>query len=251
MIRTVLVLLWFIVFFASTLPVLLVFYIIRMFSPEKCELYSQNTVRILVKGLLFLSGVKVTVKGRENVPPNETLLYVPNHRSYFDFLLAYDNVSGPVTFVGKQELKKVPVMGQWIVAMGTLLLNRGSVKEGLKVINEACDKIKSGTNVFIFPEGTRNKGIQEEPLPFKDGSLKISSWTGCRVIPVAIINSRSIYEEHRPYIRRTPVTVIFGEPVDPESLSKEDRKAYGAYIRAKIINMILQEEETGKETEDV
>ena len=250
MLRTIFILLWFLLFFIVTLPLLFIAALWSFVNKEKSSLFAQSTVRILVRGILILSGVRLTVKGKENIPEGEACLFVPNHRSYFDFLVTFDSVKSPVINIGKKELKYVPVMGQWISLMGTLLLDRKSKKSGLLVIKEAVENVKAGVNVFIYPEGTRNKGTEEELLPFHEGSLKISQWSHCKVIPVAILRSRDVYENHRPRITPADVTLLFGEPIDPEELSREDRKRYGALVRERITEMIRREEKLLKGEKD-
>lgn len=242
MIRLVLVILWFIVFLIATLPLFLFEIIYRQFNKDKSELQCQEAVRFLMRGILFLSGVNVTVKGKENIPENEAVLFVPNHRSYFDFVISFCNIKSPVLNVGKKELAYIPVIGQWVMLIGTFLLDRSNRMKGYRIIEESAVTIKEGKSVVIYPEGTRNKGKMEEPLRFKEGSLKISTWSGCRCIPVAMLHTRDIYENHRPFIKKTDVTLIFGEPIDPAQLTKEELKNYGAMVRNRIVDMILTEE---------
>lgn len=242
MFRLVFIILWFLIFLVFTLPVFLFELIYRQINKDRSELQCQKTVRVLMRGILFLAGVKVTVKGKENIPVGEAVLYVPNHRSYFDFVVTFCNLESPILNVGKKELAYLPVIGQWVMLIGTFLMDRKSRKKGYRIIEESVKTVKNGKSVVIYPEGTRNKGKMEEPLRFKEGSLKISSWSGCKCVPVAILNTRDIYENHRPFIRKTDVTLIFGEPVDPSLLSQEELKNYGALVRERIIDMILMEE---------
>ena len=55
---------------------------------------SLRMVRGRFKEILKVSGVEVTVKGLENIPENQSVLYVGNHRSYFDILVGYTAVPG-------------------------------------------------------------------------------------------------------------------------------------------------------------
>lgn len=65
-----------------------------------------------------------------------------------------------------------------------LFLDRKDIKQGLKTILTAIEKIKSGISICIFPEGTRNKNKDElELLPFHEGSFKIASKSGCAIHP--------------------------------------------------------------------
>lgn len=242
MLRLLLIILWFMVFLVVTLPLFLFEVIYRLINRDRSEIQCQEIVRFLMRGILFFAGVKVTVKGRENVPEGEPVLYVPNHRSYFDFVVTFCNMRSPILNVGKKELAYVPLIGQWVMLIGTFLMDRKSRKKGYRTIEEAVRTVKEGKSVVIYPEGTRNKGKMEEPLRFKEGSLKISTWSGCKCVPVALLNTRNIYENHRPFVKATDVTLIFGKPIDPATLSQEEQKNYGALVRGRIVDMILAEE---------
>lgn len=216
--------------------------IFRQFNRERSEIQCQEAVRFLMKGVLFFAGTGVAVKGKENIPEGEPVLYVPNHRSYFDFVVTFCNIESPVFNVGKKELAYVPLVGQWVILIGTFLMDRKNRKNGYRIIEKSVRAVKEGKSIMIYPEGTRNKGRMEEPLRFREGSLKISAWSGCKCVPVALLNTRDIYENHRPFVRKTDVTLIFGEPIDPAGLSQEELKNYGALVRGRIVDMILAEE---------
>lgn len=242
MIRMILVILWFIIFLIVTLPLLLFEIVYHFINEERSQLQSQKIVQFMMKVLLFLTGTHVTVKGKENIPEGEGVLFVPNHRSYFDFVITCTQLY-PYYNIGKKELVYPPLIGQWVWLIGTLLLDRKDRKAGYKIIEQAADLVRTGKNVTIYPEGTRNKGKQEEPLRFREGSMKISLWSGCKVVPIAMLNTRAIYEDHRPFIRPAEVKLIFGTPIDPADLTEEQKKHFGAYTRDVIIQMMQKEEE--------
>ena len=79
-------------------------------------------------------------------------------------------------------------------------------------------------------------------LPFKEGSMKMASKTGCPIIPIAITNSSAMWENQFPKIRPCKVIVEYGAPIDPKSLDKEDQKFLGAYMQRTIQAMLDQHE---------
>ena len=239
--RIVLIIL-FILFLCVTLLIpMLVLLVVRLFNKDASEIVSQHIARVVMKVVNFLAGAKVTVKGLENVPKDEAVLFVPNHRGAIDYTATVTSLPVPLYFVGKKEFVRIPLFGVWVYLQGTLLLDRSSRKEGLKTIFQAIDMIKAGKSILIFPEGTRNKGELTEPLRFKEGSLKISSKSGCKVVPVAITGTREIFERQAPIVKSGKVTLTFGEPIDPKTLAPEDIKRIGAYTREKIIEMLKKE----------
>lgn len=209
---------------------------------DKMERESLRIVRKMFRFILRISGVKITVKGMENVPSGP-VLYVGNHRSYFDILVGYTTVPELLGFVAKKEMRRYPFLADWMTNVNCLFLDRKNLKEGLRTILEGVEKVKRGVSIWIFPEGTRNRGEDIlELLPFKEGSLKIAEKAGCPVVPVAITGTAEIFEKHIPIIRPARVTIEFGQPFIIKELPPEERKFVGAYTRKQIIRMLEREQ---------
>ena len=210
--------------------------------------YALKVVKQIFHMIFRLTGSTLTVKGFENIP-DKPVLYVGNHRSYFDIVSGYIVVPGQTGFVAKKEMEKIPLLRDWMRNVNCLFLDRKDIKAGLKTILEGIEKVKDGSSMWIFPEGTRCKA--EDPtelLDFKEGSLKIAEKSGCPVVPVAITGTAEILEQHFPFIRPSHVTIEFGEPFYIKGLPAEDRKRAGAYTEAKIKEMLVREQEERKRT---
>lgn len=228
MIRLIFVVLFLILFLILSLPVMLVEWIIGKVNPNLRDYSSLRIVQWAFKVILLLAGVDVTVIGEEHIP-DEPVLYIGNHRSFFDVPITYSRCRRLTGFVSKKELEKVPLLSNWMRFLYCLFLDRDNVRSGLKTILTAIEQVKNGISIFIFPEGTRNKGEELSVLPFHDGSFKIAEKTGCPVIPVSINNSVQILEAHFPIIRKTHVVLEYGEPIYPNTLDKEAKKQLGTY----------------------
>ena len=127
------------------------------------------------------------------------VLYVGNHRSYFDIIIGYTLAKNNTGFVAKKSMEKLPFVSVWMKFINCQFLDRENIKEGLKTVLKCIDLVKGGTSIWIFPEGTRTPG--NEMLSFKEGSFKIAEKTGCPIIPVAINNTEEIFENHMPRIK--------------------------------------------------
>ena len=101
MIRFILVILTAFLYLILSIPVLLVLLLIRKKKPEVCDKVSRALIRWIFRVILFFAGTKVTVEGQENVPKDRAVLYIGNHRSYFDILVTYTTVPGSCGFVAK------------------------------------------------------------------------------------------------------------------------------------------------------
>lgn len=152
MIRVFLIAVFLIVFFLLSIPVFLIEWIIGKFNPRVRDISSLRIVQWAFKVVIFLSGVKLTVIGEENVPKDQPVLYIGNHRSYFDIVLTYARCPGLTGYVAKKEMLKIPFLSRWMKFLYCLFLDRTDIKAGLKTILTAIDYVKNGISIMIFPE---------------------------------------------------------------------------------------------------
>ena len=114
---------------------------------------------------------KVTVSGLEKVK-GQKMLVVSNHQSNIDPLLIISVLENMgLTFIMKESILKIPVVGRWLISAGFLSINRENNREGLKTIIRSIKRVENGYPIGVFPEGTRSKGPDMQE--FKDGAFKI------------------------------------------------------------------------------
>lgn len=236
MIRFILVVLILFLYLILGIPVLLVEWIIGKFNPYIRDISCLRMVQTAFKLILWVTGADITYIGRENIPKDKAVLYVGNHNSYFDILLTYSQCPGLTGYVAKVEMLKAPLLRDWMKRLYCLFLDREDIKAGLKTILTGIEYIKKGISICIFPEGTRSKDGNMQP--FKEGSMKMASKTGCPIIPMAITNSAQIWENHMPRIKPCKVIVEYGAPIYPRELPKEEQKFLGACVQKKIQEML-------------
>ena len=236
MIRLFLLLLYLLLYFILGLPVLFFLWLVGIKHPLIKDKWSHAIVQWAFRCLLFLSGTKLTVKGLENIPSDQAVLFVANHRSYFDVVISFTLISNLTGFISKIEVKKVPILRLWMKNIHCLFLDRKDIRQGLQTILSGIEKIKSGISIFIFPEGTRNK-VKDTFLSFKGGSFKIAEKAGCYIIPISINNSGEVFEDHFPKIKKAHVVIEFGSPIKTAELSKEEKKSLAEIARNQIISM--------------
>ena len=236
MLRIAIVGLFVFLFLALSIPVLLVEWIVGKFNSEEKERSCFHIIQWAFRTVLKLCGTQVTVYGEENIPTDRSVLFVGNHRSIFDILLVYSTVKRPTGIIAKQELKKVPLLNVWMNNIGCFFLDRKNIKEGLKMVLNAVDKVKGGMSILIFPEGTRSRD-EGVVLPFKGGSFKIAEKSGCDIIPFAIINSAQIFENHKPAIKKTKVIISYGEPIHTSEYDRKEYKEIPEMARNRVIEL--------------
>lgn len=234
--RIVIVALSLIIYLVLGIPVLLLLWVFGKFNKKASDLIALRMVQAAFKYMIWVSGTKLTVIGEENVPKDQAVLYIGNHRSYFDILITYARCPRLTGYIAKKEMEKFYLLRDWMRKLHCLFLDRSNPREGLKTIMKGIEYVKEGISICIFPEGTRSK--TDEMLPFKEGSLRIAEKTGCLIVPMALSNTAEIFENHLPWIRPCKVVLEYGEPIDPKALSKEEKKFLGAYTQEKIQKML-------------
>lgn len=239
MIRYVIIILFIALFLVGSIPLMLVEWIIGKFNQDLKNRSSLAIVLWAFRTILWLAGTRVIVKGEENVPKDTAVLYAGNHRSLFDIPITYVRVPRPTGYVAKLELKRVPLLQFWMNNLHCLFLDRKNIKEGLKTILAGIEKAKSGISICIFPEGTRNKG-EANLLPFHEGSFKIAEKSGVPIVPVTLVNTEAIFENHFPKVKPATVIVEYGKPIYINQLDKEQKKFIGAYVHDLIEKRYLE-----------
>lgn len=233
MFRLIIVAIYLFLFLVLSIPVLAAEWIIGKWNPGLKDRSSKAIVRWGFRCIAFLAGARVIVKGRENIPADSAALFVGNHRSYFDIVLSYIYFPGITGFVAKKEMLRYPLLKSWMKNIHCIFLDRKNIKEGLKTILNGVDEVKKGVSLCIFPEGTRNRE-NDTFLPFHEGSFKIAEKGGIPIVPMVIVNSAGIFEDHMPRVKKATVVISFEEPVYLSRMSREEKKNIGVNIRSLI-----------------
>lgn len=242
MIRLILVGGFVILFLILSIPIMFVEWIIGKFNPDVKSRSSLAIVNWAFRCVRFLAGTKVDYIGEENIPKDTPVLYIGNHRSFFDIVLTYVRVPRPTGYIAKKSLEKVPLLNVWMRNLHCLFLDRENIKAGMQTILAAIDLMKNGKSICIFPEGSRSK---EEGtfLPFHEGSFKIAAKADCPIIPMTIVNSAAVFENQFPKIRKAHVVIEYGKPIYVKELPKEQQKQLAPYVQNIIMETYKQNKE--------
>jgi 1-acyl-sn-glycerol-3-phosphate acyltransferase len=164
-----------------------------------------------IRVLLRICGVKVEVRGLENVPMGAALV-APKHQCMLD-VFAQFSVLPASAFVMKKELIRIPWFGWYALRVGTIVVDRGAQATALKkLVREAKDRFAQGRQVVIFPEGTRT--APGAPPAYRPGIAALYREIDVPVHPVAT-NSGVHWPAHG--FLRKPGTIVFEylEPIPP------------------------------------
>ena len=239
MIRFLITLIFLILYFIISVPIMLVELIIQKFNMNLRNTTSLAWVQFGLKAVCLITGSKLTVNGCENVPKDKGALFIGNHTSIFDIIFTYPLMKGPTGYISKKEIRSIPFLGWIMYFVNCIFLDRDDPRDGLKMVLKSVEHINNGISIFLFPEGTRSK--TGELLEFKDASFKIAAKSKCIVVPVAITGTSDIFENHFPWIKPSNVTITFGEPIDTSEWDKKEFKSLCSMTRERIAAMLEQQ----------
>lgn len=173
------------------------------------------------KFLLLFAGVRVSVKGLENIPRQGSCLFVSNHQGNFDIPVLFSSLNTPIGFLAKIELAKIPVLRQWMPLLGCVFIDRANLRQSVKAVQQCVDVLKRGYSMVIFPEGTRSKSRQMGE--FKKGSLRLVEKADVPIVPVTVNNTYSALEANNNRVAGADVSVVISPPIYYGKLSGEEQ----------------------------
>ncbi len=180
----------------------------------------------------LLTPMWVDVTGRERVDPEQSYVVVANHQSGYDVFVLYGWLGLDFKWVMKHELREVPALGISCEKLEHVFVDRSNTEAAVRSINAAKERIRNGTSVVFFPEGTRSK--DGKLLPFKKGAFHMAVDLGLPILPVTIVGTPEIMPPGTLRVFPGPARLIFHEPVDITDLGHRDVKPLMQRVRATI-----------------
>jgi 1-acyl-sn-glycerol-3-phosphate acyltransferase len=235
--RTVICFVWLALSLLVCLPASLYIKLIeKKASPEEYNRAVFKFTSWWARTLVKVSGARLHITGWENIPRNETVLYVSNHQSDFDIVVFLAVSPIPIGFVAKIEMLKVPFMRTWMKQMHSIFIDRKDIRQTAKVMLDGINILKEGQSLVLFPEGSRSKS--RETQPFKLGGLKLATKSGVTVVPVTVDGSYNIVEGNHYKITPSDVYMHFHPAIRMSGLDDEAMKAMPAQVEETITDWL-------------
>lgn len=169
---------------------------------------------------LRLSGMKVTVRGRENLDPNETYVFVLNHHSYLDTATVFCYIGRRIGLLAKKELLKVPILGYGMGYVNVMAIDRSNRQRAIETVQAATERLRSRVSFAVFAEGTRARPGQF--LPFKKGAFYMAKDAGVAVVPVAMKNTDRLMGKGTGVARAGTIEMAILEPIPTAGLKTDE-----------------------------
>jgi 1-acyl-sn-glycerol-3-phosphate acyltransferase len=222
-----------------TVPFLFLYYLLKLLTGDKiADKYARVVTKTWARLIIVSTGSKVTVIGKENLSKTNNICFISNHQSLFDIPLLMGWLDKPLGFIAKRELKRIPVINGWIMAIHSAFIDRSNSRKAIESINRGSESIRSGHPIAIFPEGTRSRdGIL---TPFKTGSLKLATNAEAVIQPLSVLGTYQVYEK-TGRIRSSSLTLLIHPVITSEDPDYKDKEKLILKLQQMISSVIPEQ----------
>lgn len=186
-----------------------------------------------------IAGVKLDVNGEQNLWAQRPAVVIFNHQSKVDVMILAKLMRRDMAGIGKQEIKKSPVIGRILEYAGTVFIDRKNSASAIDAMAPLVDVIKNeGKSVAIAPEGTRS--LSPKLLPFKKGAFHLAIQAGVPILPIVIHNAGDIAPKNEFVMRPGTVKIDVLPPVDTSDWTVENINQHVADVRQLFLETLGQ-----------
>ncbi|MDF1699091.1 MAG: HAD-IB family hydrolase [Saprospiraceae bacterium] len=185
-----------------------------------------------------LAGIRLVIKGKENLWNNRPAVFIFNHQSNVDLLIMCKLIRKDSVALAKKELKYTPI-GPVLQAAGVIFLDRGNREKAINAMQPAVEALKNGTSVGIAPEGTRSKDYNLGK--FKKGAFHLAMQAKVPIVPIIIKNAHDVMPKGSNLIKPSIVEVVVLPAIKTTRWKKETLDKNIKSIRDKYLHELHQD----------
>ncbi|MCW2857156.1 MAG: family hydrolase [Marmoricola sp.] len=188
---------------------------------------------------LALAGIDVKViSGDEHLWANRPCVFVFNHQSKIDPIVAMKLLRTGWTGVTKKEVRNIPGFGQLFQIAGVAFIDRSNTAAAIQALQPAVDKLRNGVSLAIAPEGTRSP--TPKLGPFKKGAFHIAMQAGVPIVPVVLHGAGEVMWRGAQTMRPGTIEVVVLPPIPTDDWSVETINDHVDDVRQQFVKTLAQ-----------
>ncbi len=178
---------------------------------------------------LALTGLRVQIEGLEYLDPKQRYIFMPNHASFLDILLAFAYIPFNFRIITKEKIFCIPLMGWALKWSRQIPMDRANPRKGLASLRRASHLLQEGISIVVFPEGTRT--LDGKIKDFKATLFILPIRSGIPVVPVRIEGTFDALKRGSILLNPVPLKITFYDPVPAGSFKDRDRWRYAKKVQ--------------------
>ena len=192
-------------------------YIGALILPTK---WARKWFRSITRGLFFCGGIPIHIHEKNNLSQKTPVIFVANHASYIDAVLMLAIMPSNTTYVGKKEIRNMPLIRTVYKHLRYLTVDREDFAQSQTDVEKMIGALKAGDNIVLFPEGTflYATGLR----PFKSGAFKMAVTAQAPVCALALRGTRKVMRDNSWLMNWTPLHVTVAPSMSPYSTEWEE-----------------------------
>lgn len=187
-----------------------------------------------------LTGLKYDIEGEDHLWEHRPAVFIFNHQSAADTVIITKLLRRDFTGIGKQEIKKMPIVGQMMKFADVVFIDRANAKDAIEAMKPVVKAIKEdGLSVTLAPEGTRSYG--NKLGTFKKGAFHIAMQAGVPIIPIVIHNAADSLPRGRQIAKPANIKVTVLPPVDTSTWKASNMRKQVEGVRNQFLEVLGQD----------
>ena len=183
-----------------------------------------------------LAGVELNIQGEKNLLAARPAVFIGNHQSSLDPLVAGALLERDFTAVAKAEAKRDPRMFLMNLILNPAFIDRGDNAKAVATLAQVTERIRSGTSLLIFPEGTRSS--TQRLGRFKKGAFHMAMEAGVPIVPIVFRNTGDLMWRRSLVINPGTVDVVVLEPIPTDTWTKDTLDQHIAEVRQLFVDTL-------------
>jgi 1-acyl-sn-glycerol-3-phosphate acyltransferase len=200
--------------------------------------------RFWARAVVWGTGSSVTVHGAEKLRSQPAAVYASNHTSYMDTPVIFASLPFQFRILAKKELWPIAFIGWYLNRSGQIPIDTGNPHATLSSLGVGVKALRSGTSLFVFPEGGRT--ATGDLKPFLSGAAYLAIRAQVPLVPIALSGVYDLLPIHTRHLYPGALTVSVGEAIDTKGMTPRQTDELNTRLRAAIEGLLEPESAVGR-----
>jgi 1-acyl-sn-glycerol-3-phosphate acyltransferase len=200
--------------------------------------------RIWGKLFFICAGMPVRIEYRFRPDPKGVYVFCANHFSYLDIAAMGVVVDNYYAFIGKREVKHIPLLGYMFTKLH-VQVDRNQSNSRAYSLTKSIRTLASGRSIMIFPEGGIHATDLPYMVPFKDGAFTMAIQQQVPIVPITLLDNYYILPDKSPVrFHWHPLRAVVHPPIKTVGMTQDNLENLKQETYQVIDNELMGERRT-------